>query len=276
MNSKLQAIVLQILRPLARLLVRRGMAFGEFSQLARQAYVDAAAETLQNQGEKATHSRIAIATGLTRKEVSQLRQSDDSAIKPLQQRYNRGVRVISGWLNDPEFCTASPPELSLAQFEQLVARYSGDMPYRAMLKELIHSGVVAMTTNDSVVLLTDAYVPQTNIAEKLAILGQDVSLLIKTIEYNLQDTPELEPRFQRKVSYDNLPLEAVHVFRQLASQNSMALLVQLNAWLAQHDRDSNPEAQGTGRFKAGVGIYYFEEAMPPTPLPATTPQDDLS
>lgn len=273
MNRKLQAIVLQILRPLARLLVRRGMAFGEFSQLARQAYVDAAAETLQSMGEKATHSRVAIATGLTRKEVSQLRGSDESAIKPLQQRYNRSVRVISGWLNDPMFYTQPQRELSLAQFEQLVARYSGDMPYRAMLKELLHSGVVAVTEHDTVVLLTDAYVPQTDVAEKLAILGQDVSLLIKTIEHNLQDVPDLERRFQRKVSYDNLPQEAVNAFRQLASQDSMALLVQFNAWLAQHDRDSNPQAEGTGRFKAGVGIYYFEEIVLPEPTPEPAKQD---
>ncbi|MGB1012470.1 MAG: DUF6502 family protein [Thiolinea sp.] len=37
--------------------------------------------------------------------------------------------------------------------------------------------------------------------------------------------------------------------------------MQLNDWLAQHDRDTNPQVQGTGTVQAGVGIYYFEEVV---------------
>jgi hypothetical protein len=39
----------------------------------------------------------------------------------------------------------------------------------------------------------------------------------------------------------------------------MDLLLELNDWLARHDRDANPEVSGSGKMSAGVGIYYFEE-----------------
>ena len=42
----------------------------------------------------------------------------------------------------------------------------------------------------------------------------------------------------------------------------MALLLKFNDWLAEHDRDTNPEVKGSGTVQAGVGIYYFEESAP--------------
>ena len=33
--------------------------------------------------------------------------------------------------------------------------------------------------------------------------------------------------------------------------------------VAQFDRDANPEIKGTGRLRAGVGIYFFEDDLEP-------------
>lgn len=106
MKSTVHQIVLHILRPLIRILHRKGLAFGEFSLLARKVYVEIAEEALRQADEKPTSSRIAISTGLTRKEVAQLRQHDAEQLVNVA-RYNRSVRVIGGWLNDPDFNTAA-------------------------------------------------------------------------------------------------------------------------------------------------------------------------
>jgi len=37
------------------------------------------------------------------------------------------------------------------------------------------------------------------------------------------------------------------------------LLEQLDRWMSERDRDVNPRVPGTGRMRAGVGIYYFQE-----------------
>lgn len=279
MNTTLHQIVLHILRPLIRILHRKGLAFGEFSLLARKVYVEMAEAALTDTGEKATSSRIAISTGLTRKEVAQLRQQDAEQLVNMA-RYNRSVRVIGAWLNDPDFNTpeGKPMTLSLQgshpSFESLVARYSGDMPSRAMLRELLQTGVVSQTSETTLSLMTDAYIPQGNETEQLSILATDLALLINTINHNLVCETD-ERRFQRKVSYDNLPLEVLAQFKQMVNEDAMALLVKLNTYLAQQDRDHNPATTGTGRMRAGVGIYYFEEAVEVQPaIPQQDHQDE--
>lgn len=273
MNTTVHQIVLHILRPLIRILHRKGLAFGEFSLLARKVYVETAEAALTQANEKATSSRIAISTGLTRKEVAQLRQHDAEQLVSVA-RYNRSVRVIGGWINDPDFNTTAgkpmvlPLQGLLPSFEALVGRYSGDMPCRAMLRELLQSGVVSQADDETVSLVTDAYIPQGSETEKLSILATDVALLINTINHNLLCEAD-ERRFQRKVSYDNLPAEVLPQFKQMVNEDSMVLLLKLNAWLAQQDRDHNPTASGSERMRAGVGIYYFEE-----PVQASSSQQD--
>jgi hypothetical protein len=110
-------------------------------------------------------------------------------------------------------------------------------------------------------LLTRVYIPRTSDAAKLGILAADVPYLIGTIDHNLQG---LEPsRFQRKVMYDNLPLEAMDEFRAVSSRHAQELIELLDRWLAEHDRDANPAVSGSGRMRAGVGVFSFEEVIEP-------------
>jgi len=70
-----------------------------------------------------------------------------------------------------------------------------------------------------------------------------------------------DPFFQRKVMYDNVPVEVLEEFRRLSNAQAQTLLERLDKWLSQHDRDTHPGTNGTGRMRTGIGIYYFEENM---------------
>lgn len=281
MNDVLYSVIFHILRPLVRILHRKGISFGEFSQIARQVYVETAEASLIEAEGKATTSRIAITTGLTRKDVAQLRKHE-AGNELLSVRYNRGARVVSGWISDADFQNAAgePNTLPLQgadnSFESLVSRYSGDMPYRAMLAELQQSGLVEVTGEGLLTLLSSAYIPQGDEVEKLSIMGRDVGLLITTIDHNLQPAPGQQPHFQRKVSYNNLTQEAATQFKQMVHQDGMALLVKFNQWLSQHDRDTNPDIEGAGTVCAGVGIYYFEESATAVVAPDHKDSDHAS
>lgn len=263
-SSILYAVIFQILRPLVRILHRKGIAYREFSQIARQVYVETAESSLIEAGEKATTSRIAITTGLTRKDVAQLRQSEaDNDMLGVQ--YNRGIRVISGWMGDSDFqdCKKEPAELVLNgdknSFENLVRRYSGDIPYRAMLKELQQNNLVDITDDGKVVLVTNAYIPKGDESEKLSILGQDVGLLISTIDHNLQPPRDQQPYFQRKVSYDDIPRESVEQFRKMVNTDGMDMLIKFNDWLAGQGQPVETDANDVETVTIGVGVYYFEQ-----------------
>ncbi|QLQ30377.1 MAG: hypothetical protein HZT40_00715 [Candidatus Thiothrix singaporensis] len=278
MTSMLYRATRKILKALVRILHRKGMAFGEFSLLVKQVYVEVSEEALKADGERPTTSRIAIATGLTRKEVAQLRQAADEDELASTGSYNRGARVMTGWLQDAEFLDTEgkpavlPVQGDVGSFAALVSRYSGDMPYRAMLREMERVGAV-QEDEECVRLLGDGYIPHADEDEKLGILGTDVSALVGTIDHNLKVKTRQQLYFQRKVSYDNLPVEALPVFKEMVSKDGMDLLIRFNQWLAVQDRDSNPQASGSGRMRAGVGIYYFEEPVSKQADEGTTDED---
>lgn len=258
----LSAAALRILRPLVRILLRHGVSYGTFADLAKWVYVDVAEREFPLEGRKQSTSRVSILTGLSRKEVSrvsQLPRPDDAGC---DERYNRAARVIGAWLREPDFAApdGKPAVLPLegegASFAELVKRFSGDVPARAILDELIRSGSVELSGDDAARLIAHAYVPANTAADKIHILGTDVQQLISTIDHNI-DSGE-QPFYQRKVMYDNLPDEVLGAFRDLTNEECQAILEHFNKWLAERDRDTNPAVQGTGRNQAGVGIFYFE------------------
>jgi len=263
------AAVDQILRPLIRLLLRNGISFSSFADVAKRVFIDVAMHEMVIPGRKQTISRASILTGLSRKEVLRVqREVAAPDRREVSERYNRAARVIAGWVRDSDFADSDgepavlPLEGERASFAALVRRYSGDVPVRAILDELVRVGAVTRDADQRVRLLARVYIPQSSDADKLAILGSDVADLISTIDHNLQHGAE-DPRLQRKVMYDNVPDEAVREFRALSEKESQALIERFDRWLAEHDRDTNPQATGNGRMRTGIGIFYFEENVPP-------------
>lgn len=266
-STAIQAAVARLLKPLVRLMLRNGVSYGVFADIAKRVYVEVAMQEFAIPGRKPTISRASVITGLTRKEVQRVSQLPPATDSAVQDRYNRAVRVLSGWSRDPAYLDAAgqprplPLEGATGSFTALVRRYSGDAPVRAVLDELERVGAVERTGADTVRLVEPAYVPAGEAEDKLAILGSDVSDLIATIDHNLVHAAQ-DSRLQLRVAYDNLPREALEQVRRLSSEQGFALLQGLDRELARHDRDANPAVQGSGRMRAGVSVFYFEDEVP--------------
>ena len=136
-------------KPLVRLLIAQGVTHAEFSETAKDVYVEVALRDFEEEG-RVNKSRIAILTGLTRKEVKNV---IDRALSLgyKEKTYSRPSRVLTGWYSDPQFQgpygipLELPYESSDSEtpcFVQLVRLYSGDMAPRQMLKQLVESGAV--------------------------------------------------------------------------------------------------------------------------------------
>lgn len=265
-QQALYKAVYKLLRPLARALLRNGVPYGAFADLAKRAFVDVAMNEFEVPGKKQTVSRASTITGLSRKEVKRLMDIKDDNDRDMVARYNRAARVVYGWVHDKTY-SGPDGESAILKFENgnpsfssLVKTYSGDVPPRAILDELIKVGVVEQNPQGEIKLLARAYIPQHGTLEKLALLGRDVAGLISTMDENIHGVNE-KPKFQRKVFYDNLPEEALPKLQVLLADKGQEFLEFLDQWMATHDRDANPDAEGTGRTAAGIGIYYFEEEV---------------
>jgi hypothetical protein len=265
-GHSIQASVARLLKPLVRLLLRYGVPYGVFADIAKRIYVEVAMEDFTIPGRKPTQSRASVITGLTRKEVMRVTKLPPISDEEIRDRYNRAVRVISGWARDPAFRDADgrpralPLEGERGSFTALVRAYSGDMPVRSVLDELLRVGAAERGDDGLVHLLGPAYVPGGDLEDKIGILGTDVGDLIQTIDHNLGHTGA-DSRFQLKVAYDNLPVEALPGFRDSSAKRAFGFLKELDAELAGMDRDTNPAAQGSGRMRAGLAIYYFEDDL---------------
>jgi len=256
MQEILRNSLRKILMALFRTWLRNGMSYGEFDQVARKCLVDVAYRDFAPRGKKQTVSNVAILTGLNRKEVKKLAELDLAKPDANSNQYNRVVRVLGGWINDPRYHRkdGEPRDLEYdgsRSFSDLVKRYSGDMPVAAMQKVLLNSANIRFTDDGKVRLMSHAYLPSNDPLEKLVILGNDTSELIDTIDYNLTAAEEAL-RFQRKASNPRVARNSIPVIKRYLQRKGQAFLEEIDLYLSQHEADDESTS------KISIGLFYHE------------------
>ncbi len=249
-----------MLRPLARILLRYELSHGEFAELSKRSYVDVVYRYFSIPNRKKTYSRAAVLTGLHRKDIVRLANLGDDEVVQSKGAINRATRVIGGWLGDPDFLdNGQPKALPLkgpgTSFELLVARYSGDITARAVLDELIRVGAVTKQDKHTVCLNHHGYIPENSEQEKIDIFSTHVADLLSTAAHNL-GCDKKETRFQRQVTYVDLPESVITDFQLYSHEKNLELLLDFNKWLAVKKESVKP-APGEATGRVGVGIYFF-------------------
>jgi Family of unknown function (DUF6502) len=268
--NSLERALEALLLPVVRLALKRGLAFGRFSEIVKRAYVAAARRDFAVPDRKLSVSRVAVLTGMTRKEASRLMQDDpDQDIGDrLRKQVNRAARVVTAWVEDETYHDGRGAPASLPfeseerpSFCDLVADHGADVGPRAVLDELMRVGAVGERADGRIHLVERVYIPSTDEDAKLDILGTDVADLVSAIDHNL-DPGDAAPFFQRKVAYDNLPSDYLPRLRAHLAERGQAFLEELNADMATHDRDTRTgpdDSDDETRSRAMIGIYYYEE-----------------
>lgn len=276
------------MQPIARTLLRSGIGFAEFAQWAKRAFVHVAENDFAPEGKEQSTTRISILTGMHRKEVAQIRKelAEDSVSTP-RVSANRAERVINAWLRESDYLTdeGEPKELYLSEkeirqtkasnnafgssgesgsaesFESLVLRYSGDMHPTPLLEELFRVGAVERTKNNKLRLKTRGYIPTAASQSQLDIFAQSLYDLSATLDNNLNVEIDTK-RFQRTVAYKHLSEKDVAEFKAFSERENEKLLQKLNQWLAERDMSLAEQQKADCQYRAGVGVYYFEELNP--------------
>jgi hypothetical protein len=264
LHAALYTALNKILRPIIRILLRNGIAYGQFAELTRKIFVDVAAEDFPGKGNRPTITHIAALTGLTRKQVKKMVDSSSDNSPDPEKKYNRATRIISAWLQDAQYQDAQglPARLHItagaASFAGLVKTYSGDMTVQCMLNILETSGTVKRD-GDNVELIRNAYIPAGDPIDKITILGNDVRELLQTIDHNLAAESN-NLRFQRKAS-NRISADGALEVHKLVRVKAQALLEEIDGTLTEHEYNSNSTEAGPGK-TVSVGIYYYESDSP--------------
>ena len=149
------AVCRAALRALVKMLLKHGVMHRELVELSKEIYVDVARRDYGIRGRPTNVARMALLTGLDRKEITRIKKKLDDqrpATRRATQRRSanrdRISRVLSGWHQDPDYVGADgkPRLLSLEgpapSYADLVKRYGGDVPPSTILRELKRTGAV--------------------------------------------------------------------------------------------------------------------------------------
>ncbi|MDJ0710123.1 MAG: DUF6502 family protein [Woeseiaceae bacterium] len=248
-------------KPLVRLLIAQGVTHAEFAETAKEVYVEIALRHFETKG-KVNKSRIAILTGLTRKEVKNV---IDRAItdESRERTFSRPGRVLTGWYSDPMFQGPYGIPLELPyeteegddpSFVELVRRFSGDMAPRQMLNELIESGsVVVMDGLYKVVSRT--YQHSTLSPSSISRLGEVgyrvFSTAAKNIDKERGRKRGKDRHFDRMVSADDgCSDDVIAKFDEYIRERGQAFLEELDVWFS-----SRREMNGPQESRKETGLY---------------------
>ena len=263
----------RVLRPLVRVLIRNGIAANALNELVRQTYVDVADQEFAIMGKKQTAARIAVITGLNRKEVGRLRNND-----PLDRAaeiwWNRAAHVLGSWLRDKEFLDqkGDPLDLPLTDgspsFADLVKKHSGDMYPRSIADELLQMNAIE-EVDGKLRMTSRGYVPSGDAERVIDIFGIDTAELMETIDHNLIATDKGRRLFQRKVLSDNVPLRYQQEFNEYSARLSGQMIEELARWLSARDLGGDRSGDDE-RVVLGLGIYQINR---PAPRPFSSADD---
>ncbi len=152
-QKTLQQAVRNILTALVRALIRNGMAYGDFDQIARKCFADVAFKEFAPSGKKQTVSNVAIITGLNRKEVKRMLELDEDQAEATNRQYNRSIRVIGGWINDPDYVRPDGIPKDRVRLHVCWGNYEGphhhDAPMEMVLPIALRANVGALLFESS-------------------------------------------------------------------------------------------------------------------------------
>lgn len=254
-----------ILRPLSRFLVRNGVGFREFSELLKEAIVDVVSNDYGIRGRPTNISRAAVLTGLTRKEVSRVRHSLNARSEEDDVPLGRPAQVLDAWYRSAGYQSPDGRPIDLPydgeqySFHELVREAGGDIPPRAMLKELLQAGSVVKLPDEKYRVVSKTFIPDPAEPEAIQGAGQAISDLLRTINNNLFVEPSSGAILERRVIGEGVSLQDARKFRRFATSEAEKLLDLLNDWITTQEtfrRYEDPEIQ-TARI--GLGVYIFEE-----------------
>ncbi len=254
-----------LMGPLVRILLRQGISYAEFSEVAKAVYVEVALKDFKVSGRKATRTRIAVMTGLTRKEVKRV---IDEAVKErfeLKTSFNRLGRVLVGWHTDADFTgpygmpleleyeTGNPNEPT---FSVLVKRHSGDMSPRSILDELVRVGAIRETDIGWFRVMRREYIPEAQGTHTFERTGVVVRNFVNTVEFNMTKLAPGKGRFERHVTADDgIRREDLPKFDHYLRERCQVLLEEIDNWLAGLPKP-DPE-KGDDVIHTGIGIYHY-------------------
>ena len=248
-----------LLRPLVRTMIARGLTAPVVYSLLKRVYVEVAETHFALDDKPLTDSRIAMLTGVHRKDIRTIRSETDDGAGEARRKSALLATVIGQWMTNPDFLGAdgTPRPLSRADdgFDALVRTVSKDVRPRTVLDELTRAGLVSETTDGLLALRAEAVVGTGSTADREAFFAANVGDHLAAASENL--LAEDPPFFERAVFYNQLTPASVDEIEAAARTQAQALLETLSAQSSALRRTQDADDAPRQRYR--MGVYFYRE-----------------
>lgn len=270
-----EAIAL-VLQPLARLMIDHGLQLPSMVELLKKALVDEAVGAYGLADKGSSDTRIALLTGVHRKDVKRLRDTPASA-SPASPMVPVAASVVARWISEPRFLNADQTARALARtpsrgsvgepdFTTLVAEVTSDVGARAVLDELARLGVVELREDGYVALKSSAFVPHEGLSESFHFLAASVSDHLSAAVHNLAPDRSGPLMLDQSAFSQDLSADQAAQLQQQARRLWAAALQQFLQTATVAEQRSEGAEGPKHRVRFGV---YFHDSVPADAAVAT-------
>ncbi|MBL8200388.1 MAG: hypothetical protein JNK40_05385 [Chromatiales bacterium] len=262
------------LRPVFRLLLRSGVTWQDASDTCKATLVEVATSEFGLHGRPTNMSRVAIMTGLGRREVKRLRDLLAAAPPIEPGRLHGATRVLTGWYLDADFTDEAGLPLDLPfesgraeaggpSFTELCRRYGGDLAPVTMRRELVRVGALEELPGGELRVVKRYYMPLQMDPDAMVRAGSMLEDLGTTVSFNL-GKPDGEPsRFAGRATNTRIRPADARRFRAYLEQEGQAFLERVDEWLSRHEAPPAEGAARTRNLRVGVGVYGIHDERKP-------------
>jgi len=262
----LKALLL-CLRPVAKVMLQCGIGYRAFAEVAKSAFVDVATREYGVRGRPTNMSRVAVMTGLTRKEVRRLREASDNGGAPFRSISTPLGLVLHKWVSDDEFIdeSGSPADLSFegdhGSFKRLVKKYGGDIPPGAIRTELKRVGCVKELPDGVLQLVNRAFRPSEVEERVVTLLLRSAYPSLQNLSHNLDPSTGESTYPQQTVYTKAIRQTDLARIRRIANDRIVDFAESFDdmfiAYEALHEQEQ--EAQPSEMNPIAICVSYFEE-----------------
>lgn len=250
------------LKPVARFLLRAGVGFREFSDISKAAFVQVATEEYGIRGRPTNVSRVAVMTGLTRKEVKRIRDVGFEPREELISKRNPLSELLHYWNTDPDYCDSDgyPKPLFLdgkISFTDLVRRCAGDIPPGAMRTELQRVGAISEDGNGAIIVNTREHFPTDSDNRLLVGINFGLRTLASTIAVNGNSNSD-STLPQKYIDSALINPSDVPTVQEILTEKISTFAVDIDDLLSEHEEDSR-YVDAEKMVSVGVGVYFYKD-----------------
>lgn len=256
-----------VLRPIAKILLRFGIGYREFAEVAKSAFVDVATAEYGIRGRPTNISRVAVMTGLTRKEVRRIRDLLETDSETIESKTTPLATVLHRWYSDGEFLDSDgrPAVLPFGNsengpsFTSLVKKYGGDIPPGAMRTELKRVKSIEEDKEGNLRAIRRDVHPPTKHDNLCMALMHSAYPLMSNIAHNT-DPDRSEGTWAMSTAYTAaIRKDDVSRLRRICNDRARETIESFDDLFGAYEKLSDDERNLSGTIPVAVGVFYYEE-----------------